>query len=180
MSATLTPAHTGKIARLPVAVREELNTRLLAGESGRNLIDWLNGLPEVQTVLDAQFDGKPVTEPNFSRWRKGGYRQWLAEREARALAAQELAGALRGMAAGEHVEFSESLACWLAAQFCATMGPINALPQAERLKAMDAVMKPVLALRRGNHRMIEFELRRSWQAMYGSRVTHQTPELKVT
>ena len=37
----------GKIARLPLAVREELNTRLRDGEEGKQLVLWLNGLPAI-------------------------------------------------------------------------------------------------------------------------------------
>jgi hypothetical protein len=40
-------SRTGKIARLPQSLREELNHRLENGELARNLADWLNTLPEV-------------------------------------------------------------------------------------------------------------------------------------
>jgi len=52
----------GKIARLPLAVREELNTRLRNGESGRKLVPWLNGLPAAREVLAAECKGAPITE----------------------------------------------------------------------------------------------------------------------
>ena len=67
----------GKIARLPLAIREELNTRLRNGEEGKELVLWLNSLPAVQEVMAAQFKGKPVAECNLSRWRAGGYADWL-------------------------------------------------------------------------------------------------------
>ena len=43
--------RNGKIARLPRAIRDELNCRLADGEIGGRLVDWLNGLPEVQKIL---------------------------------------------------------------------------------------------------------------------------------
>ena len=43
--------RTGKIARLPHQLRNELNQRLHDGESGVDLIKWLNALPEVQAIL---------------------------------------------------------------------------------------------------------------------------------
>ena len=43
--------RNGKIARLPAALREELNQRLLDGEQGQPLVEWLNSLPKVQAVL---------------------------------------------------------------------------------------------------------------------------------
>jgi hypothetical protein len=74
----------GKIARLPHALREELNTRLHDGEPGSALLPWLNGLPAVQAVLAAHFGGRPVSESNVSEWRLGGYADWLRLQEARA------------------------------------------------------------------------------------------------
>ena len=38
-------ARNGKIAHLPNHVREQLNLRLLDGETGRELAAWLNALP---------------------------------------------------------------------------------------------------------------------------------------
>jgi hypothetical protein len=75
--------RTGKIARLPLAIRAELNQRLRDGEKGRNLILWLNGLPEVKAVLAAEFKGEPITEANFSRWKRGGYQTWEKEQNTR-------------------------------------------------------------------------------------------------
>jgi hypothetical protein len=69
----------GKIARLPLAIRQELNTRLRNGEMALNLVLWLNGLPAVHEVLLAQFKGKPIEECNLSRWKTGGYTEWLLE-----------------------------------------------------------------------------------------------------
>ena len=84
------PIRNGKIANLPNAIRDQLNLRLLEGETGRELAAWLNALPEVQSILGAQFSGSPVSEVNLTHWRQGGYLQWLTEREcfdsARALA----------------------------------------------------------------------------------------------
>jgi len=38
--------RNGKIARLPMAVREELNLRMEQGVEGAGLLAWLNGLPK--------------------------------------------------------------------------------------------------------------------------------------
>ena len=97
--------RNGKVANLPNDVREQLNLRLLEGETGepfgvgaggmsrkeaRELAAWLNALPEVQSILGSQFNGSPISEVNLTHWRQGGYLQWLTEREcfdsARALA----------------------------------------------------------------------------------------------
>jgi hypothetical protein len=84
------PTRNGKLANLPNDIREQLNLRLLEGETGRELAAWLNALPAVQSVLGARFNGAPISEVNLTHWRQGGYLQWLTEREcfdsARALA----------------------------------------------------------------------------------------------
>ncbi len=69
--------RVGKIARLPLAVREELNIRLRDGESGKRLVSWLNELNEVKDVLTLEFKGKPIDKSNLTHWRLGGYREWL-------------------------------------------------------------------------------------------------------
>ncbi len=40
--------RTGKIARQPSEIREELNRRLQDNEPGGQLLSWLNALPIVQ------------------------------------------------------------------------------------------------------------------------------------
>ena len=69
--------RTGKIARLPENLRQELNERLSHGEAGESLPVWLNGLPEVQAMVNAEFEGVPIGDDNISQWRKGGYLDWL-------------------------------------------------------------------------------------------------------
>ena len=70
-------SRRGKIARLPLPVREQLNTRLLNGEEAKTVLLWLNALPAVQEILAAKFNSKPVAECNLSEWRKGGYMDWF-------------------------------------------------------------------------------------------------------
>ena len=43
--------RNGKIARLPRALRDELNRRLDDGEPGNRLVEWLNAQPEVAAGL---------------------------------------------------------------------------------------------------------------------------------
>jgi hypothetical protein len=70
--------RNGKIARLPLAVREELNRRLENGEPGVRLIEWLNGLPEVNAVLKEYFEGQPISDANLTQWKNGGFLDWQA------------------------------------------------------------------------------------------------------
>jgi hypothetical protein len=77
----ITRARRGKIARLPLKLREEICHRLLEGQPARKLLPWLNALPEVQAVLQSEFNGEPVSEMNLSAWRNGGFQEWLTRRE---------------------------------------------------------------------------------------------------
>ena len=78
--------RTGKIARLPLAIRDHLNRRLLDNEPGPSLLDWLNSLREVHAILAADFASQPVSPANLSQWKNGGYSDWLTRRDALALA----------------------------------------------------------------------------------------------
>ena len=75
--------RTGKIARLPGAVREELNRRLHNGSLGKEIVPWLNELPDVKRVLADLFGGRPISEDNLSEWRHGGFQDWLLQEERR-------------------------------------------------------------------------------------------------
>jgi hypothetical protein len=81
MLEAMTQKRHGKIARLPRELREQLNRRIRDGEKGRRLIIWLNGLPEVQAILDRDFGGCPINSINFTKWRAGGYRDWHLQHE---------------------------------------------------------------------------------------------------
>src|SRR6266576_4610690 len=61
-------SRTGKIARLPHALREELNQRLQDGEEGASLLDWLNALPDVRSVLSQHFADRPINPTNLYEW----------------------------------------------------------------------------------------------------------------
>ena len=78
-------AGNGKIARLPWSIRNELNHRLRDGEAAKQLVNWLNGSPEVQDVLREQFGARPISEQNLSEWKQRGHQEWLKREEKRAL-----------------------------------------------------------------------------------------------
>src|SRR3954468_15248010 len=62
--------RTGKVARLPATVRESINQMINNGESYPKIVRYLTGL------------GYPgLTVHNLSRWRWGGYEDWLAAQD---------------------------------------------------------------------------------------------------
>jgi hypothetical protein len=83
-------ALRGKIARLPLKIREQLNRRLGNGEPASVILPWVNGLPPVKKILAAYFGGAAINEPNLTAWRHGGFERWLEK--------QELMAEVRGMA----------------------------------------------------------------------------------
>ena len=78
---------TGKIARLPRALRDQLNERLDHGQSGPDLLAWLNDHPDAQPVIAES--GSPINAQNLTNWRQGGYQLWLRVQE-RLLLARDL------------------------------------------------------------------------------------------
>jgi hypothetical protein len=148
-SPTAHNARMGKIARLPLIIRTELNQRLRNGETGTDLLTWLNDLPEVQQVMRDHFGGVALNDANLSRWRSGGYEDWLAEertREAAAALAQR-AAALEGFS----LEIlTQNMALVTIARLAVELGRIEAMEDdAARFKCLRDLMWGVIFLRRG-------------------------------
>jgi len=74
-------ARTGKIARLPLAIREELNQRLRENEPGAQILEWVNGLDVVKELLERHFKSEPISDANLSIWRSGGFAEWLKSQD---------------------------------------------------------------------------------------------------
>jgi transposase InsO family protein len=75
--------RNGKIARLPLSIRSELNQRLEASQPGPQILAWLNALDETESLVQNDFDGVPISKQNLSEWRQGGFQEWLAHRDLR-------------------------------------------------------------------------------------------------
>jgi len=74
--------RTGKIARLPHPIREQLNRRLESAEAYEPILNWLNALPEARQVIDDHFAGLPISKQNLSDWRSGGFSEWQDRQDA--------------------------------------------------------------------------------------------------
>jgi hypothetical protein len=83
--------RTGKIARLPQPIRDQVNLAFRNGVPAVILMRWLNSQPEVQLILAQYFGGRPINQPNLTEWKQGGYRDWLMREELfeHALASRE-------------------------------------------------------------------------------------------
>jgi len=141
----------GKIARLPHPIREQINRRLQNSDEGREIAEWLNALPEVRAVMDAEFDGQAVSEMNLSNWRLGGYRDWEAQQEALAAVRRFGADAAEiNQAAGG--QLADQLAICLIARIAValqkpTSGGDDPAGELQRLRQLCA---DLVALRKGD------------------------------
>jgi hypothetical protein len=144
--------HNGKIGRLPRAVREQLNRRLDNGGQGRQLLEWLNSLPEVQAVVAREFGGKPIRKQNLSEWRNGGYAVCLRQQEALDMARQLAAETGELQPAGAQ-PLTDQMAVWLTAHYLMAIRKLvekNAQGELD-LKVLREFLRDVVAVRRGDH-----------------------------
>lgn len=163
-------ARQGKIARLSDALRNELNQRLLDGQSGRKILDWLNAHEEVLKKLEEDPEGLRVSDNNLSNWRKGGYTEWLTRRE-RLARTKDLAGYSVKLAEASGGKLSEGAAAILSGRIMemlevldkltAEPGPDEAAPDAAQIAAASAALsslaESLASLRNGdqNNRRLE-------------------------
>lgn len=136
----MSTARKGKIARCPLPIREEVNRRLLDGQTGPTILRWLNAQEAVLRVLDEHFGEEPVTAQNLSEWRQGGYQEWLGRRD-RVEATKDLANfaAKLGEAAGGSL--ADGSAAILGGKF------LELLESADDETDIGKITKAVVALR---------------------------------
>jgi hypothetical protein len=143
--------RTGKIARLPSNIRDQINRRLQNGEQGKSLVQWLNSLSEVQAIVKAEFHGRPIRAQNISEWKKGGFREWQLQQDALEQVplviteAAELKGKVNG-------QLTDHLAVWLTAHLMSAVRRLAAadLTDAARWKLLHEACADLVALRRGD------------------------------
>ena len=73
--------RNGKIARLPHALREEVNRRLLDGQTSRTILGWLNSQPDAVKIWERDFEGVKASAQNLSEWKLGGWKEWRQRNE---------------------------------------------------------------------------------------------------
>lgn len=159
--------RVGKIARLPYSIRDLLNRRLHNGESGKGLVDWLNGLPKVQEVLAEEFGGRPISEQNLSEWKQGGFEDWLRHQETR-----EWVRTLADESADLEEDAGDvSVADWLSAPLAVALGrwihelATGAQNDPKQRKGLIALAREVTELRRSDHKAERLRLdRERWEA----------------
>ena len=156
----MSTTRVGKIGRLPKHIRDDLGRRIEDGELGKELVKWLNHLPDVKRVLKEYFGGRPITEQNLSEWKQGGHRDWLRHQESRCFVQHlhEKAGELKAYYEDDEwfteVDTSEDLAVVLAAELARLTEALLETtddPQ-ERMRWVLKALRELNQTRRHNHR----------------------------
>jgi hypothetical protein len=142
-------ARTGKVARLPRAVRQALNERLREGLAADEILSWLNSMPEVRDMLQKRFDGSPISEENLSRWRHGGYAGWL-ENEQTKEAIAIMAAACRNIDQIERDELTNQIALVVTARMVVELRKFDEMPEGPlKSAAWRELVWSLVLLRRG-------------------------------
>jgi len=124
MKNSFASSRTGKIARLPHSLRDQLNRRLRENEPAKTILPWLNALPEVKALLAAQFDSCPISKQNLSEWKSGGFRDWVILQDS-----LEFAKSLdtnQDLGDSAPADFTDKLARWLTLQYASATRALNA------------------------------------------------------
>jgi len=163
--------RTGKIARLPGRIRDQLNRRLHDGEPAKHLAAWLNTLPEVQAIMATVFAGKPIRPQNLSEWNQGGYRDWLLQQEALPLARQLTQDAAL---LHSHLSVADFLAHSIAARYALAACALSAQDGPEQWRRLRELCADAVQLRRGDQAAERLRLDRDRLARH-----HQPAEEEV-
>ncbi|MGA3180995.1 MAG: hypothetical protein ABSF38_11675 [Verrucomicrobiota bacterium] len=143
--------HHGKIARLPHLLREQIHSRLRDGQPAKQIVAWLNSLPEVQALLAAAFAARPISQANFSQWKKRSHGHWLLRQEVLAQAPLLLAQSRQLSQAGQG-EITDHLATVVSASYALAFQRLGEIMDPiEHWKFLHALCRDVVALRRGDH-----------------------------
>ena len=137
------------------------------GVPGRELVGWLNGLPEVKAVLESHFDGVPISEKNLSEWRRGGFQDCLV-REQIFVDAQEMSVDAESARAVKDPHMQENLAAVLALRHADLLmnWKDEATPEFRRkLNVLSGLSRQILVLHGTELRKVSLELKRANQGL---------------
>ena len=159
--------RTGKIARLPRRIRNELNRRLDEGEVGSAVLEWLNAHPDVVRSL-AEQQAQPISKQNLSEWHQGGFQDWREEQSTRAWL-RDFADRSKNLRDDlGHVAFSDCLAAPLAVALGQCLQRLAATPSADSdsLKELLALARGLSHLRRSDHEQQRLRILRARNSEY--------------
>ncbi len=137
-----------------------MNRRLDDGEEGKTLVDWLNALPEVQSVLSKQFGGRPVREQNLSEWKQGGFAEWQRHQQAHERVRWLTERAQDLDDAADEMEISNRLASVLAAELAASAETLleETTDPKERWQRLRELLEELRHLRYADHNSLRVRI----------------------
>jgi hypothetical protein len=147
----MSSTRTGKLARLPHPIRDQVNQRLHDGEPANSILNWLNDLPEVQQILREHFSGRPIAASNLTEWKNGGYHDWCLRQDALGIV-DSLADQ---SSLGDHVltdGFNDKIARWTSIHIASTARTLlaNETDPKARLDVLHQLNADVNRLRRND------------------------------
>ena len=152
--------RNGKIARLSVDIREQLNVRLQDNEPGDKLLEWLNGQDAVRSVLKEQFEGKAITKQNLSEWRTGGFAEWVLGQKV-VYEAQDTDEGARRLDAVSDSSLPDRLATVLAGRYASLLARWDGeITEAftKKLRSLSSLCRDICAQRRCHHNAIKVKI----------------------
>ena len=120
-------SRIGKIARLPHDIREQLNRRLLDGQSGTEILQWVNELPQCRQILAQKFGGRPIDDGNLHEWRHGGYEEWLWHEDRRDRLGSSFEHIAKLDAVGDGSQVAERLGALVAAELATALNMLEGI-----------------------------------------------------
>ncbi len=144
--------NNSKVALLPENVRQQINSRLQAGETAIHLVEWLNALPETQAALVAESGDTTVNEEDVENWKKGGHRDWLDQQTALAEVRRVVAESKELSLAADGA-LTDNLAIWTAGRYAIASRRLAAESKngAVDWNLLRALCHDLVDLRRGDH-----------------------------
>lgn len=167
--------RTGKIARLPLHIRNQINQRLQDGEEGEDILKWLNEHSIVQDVLKRHFRGQPIGKQNLSAWRLGGFREWQRLQESHAFMHRLVEHSDDLQTKGGEIELTDRLAQIAAGEMASVLERLLEQtddPQKRWLLLRD-VVRELVPLRAGDHRAVQLQLNKEQADVEGDRYWDQ-------
>jgi len=144
-------SRIGKIARLPHEIREQLNRRLLDGQTGSEILNWVNDLPQCRQMLAQKFGGRPIDEGNLYEWRHGGYEEWLYHEDRRDRLQSQFEHIAKLDAVGDGSEVAERLGAIVAAELNRQLGVLEGISDMnDRWSRLREICKELSRFRREN------------------------------
>ncbi len=142
--------RTGKIARLPQPIRDQLNHKLEDGVGGPEILAWLNGMWKVQEILGLRFGGEPISPQNLSVWRQGGFVDWQRHQVSRETAREFVAELEEMEAEVGPASLGDRVSQMVALMMGRLLREAMAGEASERRKAVLEIARELARLRRGD------------------------------